>query len=993
MMHYETDYEDTAPPHPHNIVVPQSPLSIYITMTELDAASLTQLICKCSTQKMQNRRLETQIDAQKLKYEKLISSLMREIDNKSKKVTSLMATLSDTKSKLDHRTIHNTLIHRIPDGNGMIGITKPIPNPVILHSISTRSVNQANLSSNYQSHSHHPCHRQQRLLYTDIMLQCKEMKQPIDAIKSTLKIQIKCMENDFDILWDRFKSHIHGVRRMTQNSKSNRERIQVLEQTANELNDLCVEQNQMISKLHLELRRSPNKRKNRSKSQLKSPLKSKIRTRTRSPHKSKSKVRTRKQSRTRSQSRSTITNQHHRVHPDKLENHCLTALLQKVENDTIHKLHFQHCIHQKRSQISDIRAECTALKVAWTSKANALSRDWNVIMHQIADKLDQIQNDKNDTKQQSTTSSLTYYQSQFEQQQYRLRTLEQEMQRLRKYESAHKVLSQQNESLFLERETLQIDLLRTQSQHDGVLKEVMFRNDAQTDKLRDEIDILRAANEALNHQIHLLQPIESVHLSNPLISTKSHQSNELQIATEIMSILNVDDVDSKISTLHKLMDNLTSTGLDGTVHLKDANIQSSDLQSQQIKFYQLCNQTLSGLIHGEHRHAVTTPQITDKNQFKNELKNEFKNELQNTIDTIDWKQKYKNDVSFLNGLLRTKIDQIQQIKNVQSNEMDEFNQSVPDKHQYEMQSVQQLGADIKTLIGKCQVIDTSNSTTEHYKALVANWKRFQLRIHDVLGGIQSPKNCKSPNNPKSPKSSRPRSQSLCIQSPTSRDRVQSPHRSHRFLSGSPRRNRASSASPRIRLHRHSRSIPRKRAQQMFDKLQSMFLHQIDKSTNTFTVIQLIRDEGAILSAKEWNLPLDDENTTFLHRAIDIDATDIMDELLLRGADPNIQTIYGQTVVHELAAKLHLHPKFMRIFKEIIQNNQANLRILNNENKTSLQMISDAATMRKVHDILQDEVKTANNEFAIQQIVDIMDQHKQRTRRHTQNCKIPSKSHE
>lgn len=293
-------------------------------------------------------------------------------------------------------------------------------------------------------------------------------------------------------------------------------------------------------------------------------------------------------------------------------------------------------------------------------------------------------------------------------------------------------------------------------------------------------------------------------------------------------------------------------------------------------------------------------------------------------DEIDWKNKYKTDVSFLNNIVAKKEIEIKQLKETNKSE--------------NIESIHELKYKIERLTERCQFIKVKPESINAFKQLAVKLKIFNNQIYDIGTKIRSKSKPKSKST--SPKSSISSLSSL-------------------------RRNS-------LHLPNHLQVVPSQRATKLFNQLKQIFYDENILKRDSFEIIQLIRNEGSVMSPKEYNQPIDDLGNTFLHKSIQIAAVDIAKELLLHEADPNIQNIYQQSVLHLLCHKLHLHRKFMDLFISLIHSNKTNLRLVNNENKTCLEMIQHSIQQRQVINILQDATNNGNIQFGIKQLRNIIE---------------------
>ena len=968
--------------------------------------SFAQILSALQNQKKENKYLEKQLMSERYKYDKIICELMSDIRHKSNKIVSLSKNVSTLKSDLDKNNITSTLSY-----------------------IINEKKEKKNLKQT-----------QKALQYTDIMLQCKEIKQPIQSIKQTLKSQIKFMENDFDAIWDKLK---HFIATINKNGIKKTTKIADLEQTTIELNDLCVQQNQMIEKLHIQLKKTavPKKKKINNKKKKIGTIKKKEfvnRPCRENKNKNKNKSINRSKSSSRfikSRKRSSSLNDwdDNNNNDDNLNtNQYIKVLLNKVESDCVEKLKLKSDIKFAQIGIKQCRDDFNQLKREWKINAYNFENDYYDMMQYIVDNVYNIQQSSktkikvinNQNKMdQKMQRKLQYYQTEFGKQQNRLQTLEKEMKVFREMEKkikplqlSNNVLSKQNDQLLSELEEQQMEMISMKNKYiasEKILKqkvetwqhmieeygeknkrlkqqlnemEVKHQNEIENYKedirqYQDEIKELQTQN-ALNEQMNRegggggnndgnddrseRSFIKNKIIQSQLIELKqlqNQQNNSLKIATEILNIINVDDIDTKIVNLNDLIDTVSQKVIGK--NKEEANDKNIEINKLEMEFYHLCNGAMQKLLNQQSQYKFDAKKIeeltlnlqtlqTKLQQFESKKvdENDEKNENE---QSEDWKEKYKEDVSFLNEIVENKemtVDNLKQhIHRIQT-ELQQLQQAE------NIQNIEQLRQKIEKLTEKCISMDVSNETMDEYKQFVVKLKLFNDQIHEIGTKIQSLTKASTPIDPLK--------------------EIQSPRKQRKgslSLSKSPQQQRES----KLHLPHHIQAKPRQRAINFFKKLSVIFNNENKLKCDSFEIIQLIRNEGAVMSRKEYDTPIDELGNTFLHKSIEIAAIDLAQEILSHDANPNIQNIYGDSILHELCSKLHLHKKFILLFESIINSNKANLRIVNNEHKTCLEMITYPTTQRAVLNLLQNATNNINTKFGIKQLKEIIEKEQFRMR--------------
>ncbi len=649
---------------------------------------------------------------------------------------------------------------------------------------------------------------QKALICTHILLQCKEIKQPLQSIKHTLTNQIKFIEKDFDVLWDHLKAFTTHI---TKQNKAKHQKIQNLELTALELNDLCVKQNEMITNLNKKLRTNPKKKKIVKK-------------------------------RKKSQSLKRLAS----IHALAEDNEYIVALLNKVESDTVTKLKLKTEIKYTHTQISQFRNDFNVLKREWKIQVYDLENDYYDMMQCIVDNVHNIQQssktkiniiNKQNKIDKNIKNKLEYYDLEFDKQQNKLHELENEIKqfgemelKMKPLQLSNTVLSKQNDELLQELEEKETELIGMKKKYiscENVLKE-------RAETWQHLIEELGHKNKELKSEMNKMERKHHTEIEQLKLQKPDHTS--IKIATEVLNIINVKDIDTKIHTLKNLIDNLSET-------VSDEN--GDKLYTQ---FFHLCNAAMKKLVVAQspHRQQSVTPN-----------------------------------------------------------------------------NIRQLQEKMEVLTDRMELIDTDNVTVDEYKQFMIKLKTFHRKINKI-GVILQVSPCKINQSAKSSK---------CSQ---------------------------------------SESLP---AMDVFNSLQSQFA-DLNLNLNKLkigTIIEFIRDNGCVLSLNEWNRSIDDFGSTFLHKSVEIASTELAQELLSFDCDPNIQNIYGDSVLHEICSKFQIaaNNKFMSLFSFILDSNAANLRIINNENKTCLEMITNVRMQRVVLVLLQNAASNANIQFGIKQIQELM----------------------
>lgn len=151
------------------------------------------------------------------------------------------------------------------------------------------------------------------------------------------------------------------------------------------------------------------------------------------------------------------------------------------------------------------------------------------------------------------------------------------------------------------------------------------------------------------------------------------------------------------------------------------------------------------------------------------------------------------------------------------------------------------------------------------------------------------------------------------------------------------------------------------------------------------IVSILRRDGHYLNQKEINQPMVGaaNEQTFLHRAVQLGAIDMVEELVNRRANPNcvttksaLDSFYSSilfdisdatdtTPVHLACKFMKSHRRYVEIFKCLVRQG-GDLRKVNWQSKTPLDLIESRQLQREILRFLKTCPKNNSNQFGIQQ---------------------------